>query len=156
MTVRKKRGLEIAEREAELQGRRSAFDRERSRIFRETGQKPGGKKTWSEEERAVRAELRALEDERATLLAQIDAELAELRSQQAEFKRIRTSVWAAGRRKKPPVTKKEQKLSTKLAVLQSERAHVDGAVRRDREMARYEEAVWNTLLDATSVDSSYW
>jgi hypothetical protein len=156
MTARKKRGLEIAAREAELQTRRSAFDRERSRIFQETGQKPGGKKSWSEEERAVRAELRALADERVTLLAQIDAELAELRSQQAEFERLRTAARAAGRRKKLPVTAREQKLRNKLALLQSERAHVDGTVHHDREMGRYEAAVWNTVLDATSGDSSYW
>lgn len=156
MTPRKKRGLEIAAREAELQARCSAFDRERRRIFQETGQKLGGKKAWSQEERVVRAELRALADERATLLAQIDAEMAKLRPQQAEFDQIRTAARAAGRRKKLPVTTREQKLRNKLASLQSERAHIDGTVRRDRETARQEEAVWNTVLDATSWDSSYW
>lgn len=156
MTPRKKRGLEIDAREAELRARRSAFDRERSRIFRETGQKPGGKKSWSKEERAVRAELRALAKERATLVAQIDAELAKLRPQQAEFDRLRTAARAAGRRKKLPVTTKEQELRNKLALLQSERAYVDGTVHRDRDMARHEEAVWNTVLDATSWDPSYW
>jgi cell division protein FtsB len=156
MTARKKRGLEIDAREAELRDRRSAFERERSRIFRETGQKPGGKKSWSEEERAVHAELRALAEERAALVSQIDAELAKLRPQQAEFDRLRTSARAAGRRKKLPLTTREQKLRNKLALLQSERAYVDGTVRHDRDMARHEEAVWNTVLDATSWDSSYW
>ncbi|WP_301174594.1 hypothetical protein [Actinomadura geliboluensis] len=156
MTARKKRGLEIAAREAELQARRRAFDRERSRIFRETGQRPGGKKTWSEEERAVRAELRALADERAALLTQIDGEMAKLRPQQAEFERLRNEARAAGRRKKLPVTKREQKLRNRLAVLQSERAHIDGTVQRGRERAQDEDAMWNTAVDATYWDSSFW
>ncbi|GAA4227915.1 hypothetical protein GCM10022254_16730 [Actinomadura meridiana] len=156
MTARKRRGLEIDAREAKLEARRGEFDRERSRIFRVTSRKPGGKQTWSDEERAVRAELRALADERAALLARIEAELAELRPRQSEFDRLRAEARAAGSRKKPPVTKKEQKLRNRVALLQSERAHLDGTVRRDRESSRHEEAVWNTVLDATSDDSSYW
>ncbi|MGI5206167.1 hypothetical protein ACQEU6_31925 [Spirillospora sp. CA-108201] len=155
MTARKKRGLEIDAREAELQSRRSEFDRERSRIFQETGQKLK-KDSWSEEERAVRAELDALAGERAALLSQIDAEMAELRPQQAEFTRLRTAGKAGSQRKKLPVTKAEQELRNKLALLQSERAHIDGTARRDRETARQQEAVWNTVLDATSWDSSFW
>jgi hypothetical protein len=39
MTPRKGRGLEIFEREQELRVRQGAFDRERTRIFTETGRK---------------------------------------------------------------------------------------------------------------------
>ncbi|MEU5993853.1 hypothetical protein ABZ806_33190 [Spirillospora sp. NPDC047418] len=155
MTARKKRGLEIDAREVELRARKSAFDRERSRILRETGQKLR-KDSWSEEERAVRAELDVLATERAALLAQIDAEMVKLRPQQAKYDRLRNAAKASSRRKKLPITKEEQELRSKLALLHSERAHIDGTARRDREMAQHDEAVWSTVLDATSLDSSYW
>lgn len=154
MTPRKKRALEISAREAELHKQRVAFERERSRLYQQTGQ-PQGKATWTEEEHTVRAELKGLEGERAELLDQVDAEQAKLRSQQAEFERARAAARAAGR-KKPPASAKEQKVRDRLAVLQSERAHLDGTVQRDRDTARQDQAIWNTVLDATSWDSSYW
>jgi len=56
MTPRKERGLEIFERKQQLRARQSGFDRERTRIFTETGQKVSGQESQvSEEERPYAA-----------------------------------------------------------------------------------------------------
>jgi hypothetical protein len=90
LTPRKQRGLEIFARERELRTQQSAFDRERTRIFTETGHKVSGNESQvGGEEKAVRAELRALAAERARLLEEITAREAELRARQATFDRTR-------------------------------------------------------------------
>ncbi len=158
MTRRKERGLEISAREKELRAQQSAFDRECTRIFTETGQKVSGRESQvSEEEEAVRGELRALAAERARLLAEIAAREAELRTEQAAFDQARrAAARTPGRGKKAPVTKAEQKVRAELALLQSERAHVDGTVGRDRESAQIADAVWNTCHDPETFGSGDW
>jgi len=152
-----KRGLEMSAREAELLKMRAEFDRQRTRIFQETGERRSGKESAvSPEERAVRAELREIADERAAVLAQIAAELEKLKPEQAEYNRARTAAKAAGRRKKLPVTKAEQKLRNRIASLQRDRAYVDGTVHRDRQAALTDEAIWLTSQDPESFDSGDW
>lgn len=152
MTPRKKRGLEISAREQELRAQQSEFDRERTRIFTETGQKVSGRESQvNEQEKAVRGELRALAAERACLLTEIIAQEARLRPQQAAFDQARR----AGA-KKNPLTKAEQEVRAGLALLQSERAHVDGTVWRDRESAQIADAIWNTCHDPETFGSGDW
>lgn len=157
-TRRKERGLEISARQQELRAQQSAFDRERTRIFTETGQKAsGGKSQVSEEEKAVRGELRALAAERARLLTEIAAREAQLRTRQAAFDQARqAAAKTPGRGKKPSVTKAEQKVRAELAILQSERAHVDGTAVRDRESAQIADAIWNTCHDPETFGSGDW
>ena len=63
---------------------------ERTRIFTETGKRVSGRDSQvSEEERAVRAELRALGTERAGLLAEIAAQEVALRGKQSTFAQAR-------------------------------------------------------------------
>ncbi|MEU4409711.1 hypothetical protein AB0F88_34810 [Streptosporangium sp. NPDC023963] len=157
LTPRQKRGLEIAEREDELRDQWRNFDRERTRIFQETGRKVSGKESQvSKEEKAVRAELRALEAERAALLKQITDHEAKLRPKQAEYDRIRSGAKQAGKHRKILITKAERKVRAELARLQSERAYVDGTVRRDRISGQVAEAVWNTCHDPETFGSEDW
>lgn len=159
MTRRKERGLEIFAREKELSARQSAFERERTRIFTETGQRVSGRDSQvSEEERAVRAELRALGTERAGLLAEIAAQEAALRGKQSAFAQARNAAAKMpGRgKKKAPVSKAEQKIRAELALLQSERAYVDGTVGRDRESAETDDAIWNTCHDPETFGTGDW
>ncbi|MEU8379188.1 hypothetical protein [Streptosporangium sp. NPDC048865] len=157
LTPRQKRGLEIAEREDELRDQWRNFDRERTRIFQETGRKVSGKESQvSKEEKAVRAELRALEAERAALLKEITDHEVVLRPKQAEYDRIRSAAKQAGKHKNIPVTKAERKIRVDLAGLQSERAYVDGTVRRDRIAGQVAEAVWNTCHDPETFGSEDW
>jgi hypothetical protein len=96
VTLRKERGLEIFEREQRLRARQSAFDRERTRAFTETGQKVRGQGLRvSEEERAVRGELRALGAQRSRLLEEIAAREAELRPMLADFGKARQATPAS-------------------------------------------------------------
>src|SRR5216684_2680530 len=62
MTRRKQRAAEIASREAELRQRQSEYDRARAAAAKKSRQPP-----VSKAERALRAELAALESERAHL-----------------------------------------------------------------------------------------
>jgi hypothetical protein len=159
MTPRKQRGLEISAREQELRAQQSEFDRERTRIFTETGQKVSGRESEvSGQEKAVRGELRALAAERRRLLTEITAQEARLQAQQAAFDQARrAAAKTPGQGKKnTPVTKAEQKVRAQLATLQSERAHVDGTVWRDRESAQIADAVWNTCHDPETFGSSDW
>jgi hypothetical protein len=160
MTPRKERGLEMFAREQQLLGQQSAFDRERTRVFTETGQKVSGKESQvSREERAVRAELRALAAERARLLEDIAAEEARLRPRLAAFNKARHAADAKpGRgKKKPPVaTKAERKVRDALALLQSERAHVDGTVGRDRGSVANDDVIWNTCFAPDAFSKDDW
>ena len=159
MTRRKERGLEIFAWEKELRARQSAFDRERTRIFTETGQKVSGRESKvSEEERTVRAQLRALAAERDGLLAEIAAREAELRAKQSAYGQARSAAAGTpGRaKKKAPVTKAEQKVRAELALLQRERAHVDGTVGRDRDSALTDTAIWNTCHDPETFGKGDW
>jgi DNA repair exonuclease SbcCD ATPase subunit len=131
MTARKKRAVEIAEREAELVRQRSEFDRQRTAAFKE-----GRKLPAAEAERQIRAELRALEKERKALWEQIGQRQAALRLRQSELSRARPAATARrGKKALPPATKAERKLRSEMAVLDSERAWLDGTVQRDRDMA---------------------
>lgn len=125
MTQRKQRAIEIALREAELRDRQSEFDRKRARTAGERGQR-----RLSDAERQMRAEMSALAGERKILLEQVIRREAELRQRQGARDRIRAA--AAKRGKELPVTKAEQALQAELAVLASERAHLDGTVQRAR------------------------
>jgi hypothetical protein len=71
MTPRMQRGLEIFARRGNCALSKSAFDRERTWIFTETGHKVSGNESQVGGEKAVRAELRALAAERARLLEEI-------------------------------------------------------------------------------------
>ena len=159
MTPRKQRGLEIFARERELRTQQSAFDRERTRIFTETGHKVSGKESQvGGEEKAVRAELRALAAERARLLEEITAREAELRARQATFDRTRSAgAGTPGQgKKKALVTRAEQEIRTELAVLQSERAYVDGTVGRDRESVTNADAIWSTCHAPDTFSKDDW
>jgi hypothetical protein len=125
MTQRKQRAIEIALREAELRDRQSEFDRKRARTAGERGQR-----RLSDAERQMRAEMSALTGERKILLEQVIRREAELRRRQGDRDRARAA--AANRGKELPVTKAEEALQAELAVLASERAHLDGTVQRAR------------------------
>ncbi|MER5620267.1 hypothetical protein ABT061_04405 [Streptosporangium sp. NPDC002544] len=149
--------MEIAEREDELRDQWKKFDRERTRILQETGQKVSGKESKvSKKEKAVRAELRALEAERAALLKQITDREVKLRPKQAEYDRARSAAKQAGKRRKVPVAEAERKVRADLARLQSERAYVDGTVHRDRIEGQSTEAIWNTCHDPETFGSEDW
>jgi hypothetical protein len=159
MTPRQQRGLEICGREQELRAQQSEFDRERARIFTQTGQKLSGRESQvSEQEKTVRGELRALAAERARLLSEITTQEAGLRPQQAAFGQARRAAakTPGPSKKATPVTEAEQKVRAQLATLQSERAHVDGTVWRDRESARIDDAIWNTCHDPETFGSDDW
>lgn len=80
-----------------------------------------------------------------------------LRTQQSAFDQARRSAAATtGRGRKPPVTKAERKVGAELALLQSERTHVDGIVGRDRESAETADAIWNTHHDPETFGSGDW
>lgn len=104
----------------------------------------------------VRAELRAMEAERAALLKQITDHEAKLRPKQAEYDRTRSAAKQAGKHRKILVTKAERKVRAELARLQSERAYVDGTVHRDRIAGQIAEAVWNTCHDPETFGSEDW
>jgi hypothetical protein len=160
MTPRKKRGLEIFARQRQLRDQQSAFDRERTRPFTETGQKVSGKESEvSREERAVRAELRALAAERARLLEEIAAEEAKLRPRLAAFDKVRHAGDAKpgrGKKKAAVVTKAERERRAAFALLQSERAHMDGTVGRDRASATNADAIWNTCHSPDTFSKGDW
>ena len=161
MTPRKERGLEIFEREQQLRARQSAFDRERTRIFTETGQKVSGRESQlSQEEKAVRAELRALAAERARLLAEITAREAVLRPKLSAVDKARNALSAIkpgrGKKKAPVVTKAERKIRAELALLQRERAHVDGTVGRDRQSFKAGDEIWNMCLTPDTFSKDDW
>jgi hypothetical protein len=125
MTQRKQRAIEIALREAELRDRQSEFDRKRARTAGERGQR-----RLSDAERQMRAEMSALARERKILLEQVTRREAELRRRQGGRDRDRAAAAQSG--KQLPVTQAEQALQAELAVLASERAHLDGTVQRAR------------------------
>ncbi|MEW1843733.1 hypothetical protein AB0392_37810 [Nonomuraea angiospora] len=147
----------MSAREAELLKMRADFDRQRSRVFAETGVRQSGKQSKvSPEEKAVRAELREIAAERTAMLEQIAAEVAKLKPKQAEFDRARAAAKTAGRRKKLPVSAAEQELRDRIAALQRDRAYVDGSVWRDREAGANAEAVWFTSHDPETFNSDDW
>jgi hypothetical protein len=125
MTQRKQRAIEIALREAQLRDRQSEFDRKRARIAGERGQR-----RLSDAERQMRAEMSALARERTILLEQVTRRETELRQRQGARDRDRAA--AAKKGTLLPVTQAEQALQAELAVLASERAHLDGTVQRAR------------------------
>jgi hypothetical protein len=135
VTRRKRRAIEIAAREAELRDRQSEFDRKRARGSAERGQR-----RLSEAERQMRAEMSALAKERKILLEQVTRREAELRQRQSEGDRTRGA--AAEKGQPPPVSKAERALRAELAVLESERAHLDGTAQRDRRDAAIRDAHW--------------
>jgi hypothetical protein len=126
MTRRKQRAAEIASREAELRQWQGDFDRRRARAASERGQK----RSVSDVERRMRAEMSALARERKILLEQVTRREAELRQRQSEYDRARAA--AAKRGKQPLVSKAERALRAELAALESERAHLDGTAQRAR------------------------
>jgi hypothetical protein len=125
MTQRKQRAIEIARREAELRDRQSEFDRKRARTAGDRG-----RRRLSDAERQMRAEMSALARERTILLEQVTRREAELRQRQGARDRDRAA--AAKKGTQLPVTQAEQALQAELAVLASERAHLDGTVQRAR------------------------
>jgi hypothetical protein len=129
MTRRKQRAAEIASREAELRQWQGDFDRRRARAASERGQK----RSVSDVERRMRAEMSALARERKILLEQVTQREAELRQRQSEYDRARAA--AAKRGKQPLVSKAERALRAELAALESERAHLDGTAQRARQDA---------------------
>lgn len=133
------------------------FDRQRTRLFQETGVRQSGEESAvSPEERAVREELRQLTAERAAVLKEIAVEQARLQSKQSAFDRARAKEKAAGRRK-APVSRAEEKVRAQLAAaLQRERAYVDGTVHRDRKLGRLREAIWWSSHDPETFDSGDW
>ena len=135
MTGRKQRAIEIASREAELRDRQSEFDRKRARTSGERGQR-----RLSAAERQMRAEMSALARERKILLEQVTRREAELRQRQSEGDRARGA--AAKKGQPPPVTTAERALRAELAVLESERAHLDGTAQRVRRDADIRDAYW--------------
>jgi hypothetical protein len=80
-----------------------------------------------------------------------------LPTQQSAFDQARRLAAATtGHGRKPPVTKAERKVRAELALLQSERAHVDGTVGRDCESAEAPDAIWNTHHDPETFGSGDW
>jgi hypothetical protein len=152
-----KRGLEMSVREDELKKVLADYDRQRTRVFQETGVRQSGKESAvSPEEKTVRAELRQLTAERDVVLREIAAEQARLQSKQSEFDRARAAAAKAAGRRKMPVSRAEEKVRARLAALQRERAYVDGTVHRDRESARMDEAIWWSSHDPETFDSGDW
>lgn len=96
--------------------------------------------------------------ERDRLLAEITARETELRSKQGSLDRARNAAAAArnGSKKKAPVTKAEKKVRAELALLQSERAHVDGTVGRTRDSALIDDSIWNTSHDPETFGKGDW
>ena len=135
MTQRKQRAIEIALREAELRDRQSEFDRKRARAAGERG-----RSRLSDAERQMRAEMRSLARERKILLEQVNRREAELRQRQSA--RDRANATAAKKGQVPPVTTADQALRAELAVLASERAHLDGSAQRARRDADIRDARW--------------
>jgi hypothetical protein len=135
MTQRKQRAIEIARREAELRDRQSEFDRKRARAAGERG-----RSRLSDAERQMRAEMRSLARERKILLEQVNRREAELRQRQSD--RDRATATAAKKGQVPPVTTADQALRAELAVLASERAHLDGSAQRARRDADIRDARW--------------
>jgi len=134
-TQRKQRAIAIASREAELRERQSELDRKRARATGERGQK----RPVTDAERQLRSEMRALARERKILLEQVTLREAELRRRQSRGDRDRA---AAKRGEQPPVTAAERALRTELAMLASERAHLDGTAQRSRQDADINDATW--------------
>jgi hypothetical protein len=137
MTQRKQRAIEIALREAELRDRQSEFDRKRARAAGERG-----RSRLSDAERQMRAEMRSLARERKILLEQVNRREAELRQRQSDRDRDRANATAAKKGQVPPVTTADQALRAELAVLASERAHLDGSAQRARRDADIRDARW--------------
>lgn len=61
-----------------------------------------------------------------------------------------------GKKALPPVTKAEKKLRSEMAVLDSERAWLDGSVRRDRDMAAALNAVYEISQDPLTYRKGDW
>jgi hypothetical protein len=136
MTQRKQRAAEIASREAELRERQGDLDRKRARATGERGQK----RPVNDAERQLRSEMRALARERQVLLEQVSRREAQLRQRQSLGDRARAAAARKGRQ--PSVTKAERALRAELAVLESERAHLDGTAQRIRQDADIRDATW--------------
>jgi hypothetical protein len=149
---RKRRAIEIADREKELVRRQSDFDCERTIAWRDHGVKV----VAGEAELQVRTELRSLRSERTKLLGEVKRCEAELRAQRSKFDRARSNGGGTRSKRgapKPSVSAAERELRAKLAMLASERAHLDGTAARDRERSAMENAMWNTVLaDFTAAD----
>jgi hypothetical protein len=104
----------------------------------------------------IAGSLTALTAERARLLTEIIAREAELRTKQAAYDQARRAVGKTpGQGKKPLVAIPDEKWG-ELAMLQSERAYVDGTVGRDRESAQIADAIWNTCHDPETFGSGDW
>jgi hypothetical protein len=136
MTQRRQRAAEIAAREAELRDLQSELDRKRARRTPGSGQK----RPSSDAERRLRSEMSALARERTMLLEQVTRREAELRQRQGRGDRDRAA--AAEQGKQPPVTEAELALRAELAVLASERAHLDGTAQRSRRDAEIRDSFW--------------
>jgi hypothetical protein len=148
---RKQRAMQIAEREDVLRKVISTADRQRSWAWNDERRKVPA----TEQEQAARVELRELTQERQALLAEVVEREKTLRAQQSAHDRGRGAV--AAQRGKTPATKvtgAERKLRAEMSALASERAWLDGTVRRDRELGQMMEAVANTC--AVPIDSSDW
>src|SRR4051812_745116 len=86
LSPRMKFGLKMSEREDELLKMKADFDRQRSRIFAESGVRQSGKESKvGPAEKAVLAELREVAAQRSEVLAQIAAEFEKLKPKQAKF-----------------------------------------------------------------------
>jgi hypothetical protein len=139
MSQRKRRAIEIASREAELRERQGDLDRKRARATGARGQK----RPVSDAERQLRSELRSLARERRILLEQVTAREAELRQRQSRGDRTRAAAARRGEPgEQPLVTKAERALRAELAVLASERAHLDGTAQRSQRDADIRNAIW--------------
>jgi hypothetical protein len=135
--------MQIVEREIELEHHRAML----------RGQQPPA----VEELAAIRGELAELAAERQRLLSQVDQAEVAVRAQLNQQSVNREAITAKrGRRALPKVTKAERRTRAKQAMLASERAWLDGTVRRDREWARDEEAIWNTCHDPETFGSDDW
>lgn len=150
---RKRRAIEIAEREAVLMRQQSEFDCERTIAWRDRGVKMAA----GEAELQVRAELRALRAERKKLLGQVKRREEQLRARRREFDRARSASCGnnvRGGKVKKPVSTAEREIRAELSMLASERAHLDGTAARDRQLAAVENAMWETVLagDFTAAD----
>lgn len=145
-TPRKRRAMEIVDREATLHARQADLQRQAARG---TPQSP--------DLREVRDELKNLAAERQTLLAQVRQAETTLRAEQGRLDRNRAALTAQrGRRALPKVTKAEKQVRVKLAALASERAWLDGTVHRDREQAEMDNAIWNSAHDPETFGSDDW
>jgi hypothetical protein len=145
-TPRKRRAIEIADRETALRTRQAELQRQAARGAPQ-----------SPDLRDVRRELQGLAAERATLLDQVRQAETPLRGEQSRLDHNRATVTAQrGKRALPKVTNAEKQVRVKLAALASERAWLDGTVQRDREQAEIDNAIWNSAHDPETFGSDDW